>query len=110
MLPSARNILQRMAEGFFRGIPLRRGEAPSDWKEKWKKLRDRFEKIIDAGCKMECFLIQRRIPQSKAGHREYPGVLHGLKTFQTCNGLWIKPSRLISPSWEPLIGLFPFNN
>lgn len=48
------------------------GEAPPDWKEKWKKLRDRFEKIIDAGCKMECFLIQRRIPQSKAGHQEYP--------------------------------------
>ena len=34
------------------------GEAPPDWKDKWKKLRDRFEKIIDEGCKMECFLIQ----------------------------------------------------
>lgn len=86
------------------------GEAPSDWKEKWKKLRERFEKIIDEGCKMECFLIQRRIPQSKAGHQEYPGVLQSLKTFRTCNGLWIEPSRLNSPTWEPLIGLFPFNN
>ena len=86
------------------------GEAPSDWKEKWKKLRDRFEKIIDEGCKMECFLIQRRIPQSKAGHQEYPGVLQGRKTFRACNGLWIEPTKLFAPTWEPLIGLFPFNN
>jgi serine/threonine protein kinase len=86
------------------------GEAPSDWKEKWKKLRERFEKIIDEGCKMECFLIQRRIPQSKAGHQEYPGVLQGRTIFRACNGLWIEPSKLFSPTWEPLIGLFPFNN
>lgn len=86
------------------------GEAPSDWKEKWKKLRERFEKIIDDGCKMECFLIQRRIPQSKAGHQEYPGVLLGRKQFCSCNGLRIEPSRLFTPNWEPLIGLFPFNS
>jgi serine/threonine protein kinase len=86
------------------------GEAPSDWKEKWKKLRDRFEKIIDEGCKMECFLIQHRIPQSKAGHQEHPGVVQSRKTFRACNGLWIEPSKLFSPTWEPLIGLFPFNS
>ena len=87
-----------------------KGKAPSDWKEKWKKLRDRFEKIIDDGCKMECFLIQRRIPQSKAGHQEYPGVLQRLQVFRACNGLWIEPSRLFAPSGELLTGLFPFNN
>ena len=86
------------------------GKAPSDWKEKWRKLRDRFEKIIDEGCKMECFLIQRRIPQSKTDHQEYPGVLQGRQTFRACNGLWIQPSKLFAPTWEPLIGLFPFNN
>jgi len=86
------------------------GEAPPDWKDKWKKLRDRFEKIIDEGCKMECFLIQRRIPQSKAGHQEYPGVLRGRENFCSCNGLRIEPSRLFAPTWEPLIGLFPFNS
>ena len=45
------------------------GKAPSGWKDKWGKLRDRFEKIIDEGCKMELFLIQRRIPQSKPNHQ-----------------------------------------
>jgi serine/threonine protein kinase len=86
------------------------GKAPSDWKEKWKKLRDRFEKIIDEGCKMECFLIHYRIPQSKAGHQKYPGVLQGRKKFLECNGLRIEPSNLLSPTWEPLVGLFPFNS
>ncbi len=86
------------------------GKAPPDWKEKWKKLRDRLEKLVDEGCKMECYMIQRRIPQSKVGHQDFPGVLQGKKTFRTCNGLWIRPSKLIAPNWEPLIGLFPFNN
>jgi len=86
------------------------GKAPSDWNTKWKKLRDRFEKIVDAGCKMECFLIQRRIPQSKAGHQEYPGFLQRHNVFRACNGLWIEPSRLFAPSGEPLTGLFPFKN
>src|SRR5665213_2956726 len=86
------------------------GEAPSDWKDKWKKLRDRFEKIIDDGCKMECFLIQKRIPQSQSGHPDNPGVLQGKRTFRACNGLWIQPSNLFAPTRLPLIGLFPFNN
>lgn len=85
-------------------------KAPSDWKEKWKKLRDRFEKVIDDGCKMECFLIQRRIPQARPDHQEFPGVLENLQTFRACNGLWIQPSNLFSPTGEPLIGLFPFMN
>jgi hypothetical protein len=86
------------------------GKAPSGWKDRWGKLRDRFEKIIDEGCKMECFLIQRRIPQSNPNHQEDPGVLQGKQTFRACNGLWIQPSNLFSPTGEPLIGLFPFNN
>ena len=86
------------------------GKAPPDWKEKWKRLRDRFEKIIDDGCKLECFLIQRRIPQSKSGQPAHPGVLQRLQIFRACNGLWIQPSKLFTPTWEPLAGLFPFNN
>jgi hypothetical protein len=85
-------------------------KEPSDWKEKWKKLRDRFEKIIDDGCKMECFFIQKRIPQSQSGHPNNPGVLLGKQTFRACNGLWIQPSNLFAPTGQPLIGLFPFNN
>jgi hypothetical protein len=85
-------------------------KAPSDWKDKWKKLRDRFEKIIDEGCTMECFLIQRRIPQSRPDHEDFPGVLKTRQMFRRCNGLWIQPSNLFSPTGEPLIGLFPFNN
>src|SRR5437763_14001535 len=79
------------------------GVAPPDWKEKWKKVRDRLEKIIDEGCKMECYLIQRRIPQSKGGHQQYPGVLQGHTNFRACNGLWIQPSKLIAPNFEPLV-------
>ena len=86
------------------------GKVPSDWKHKWTKLRDRFEKIIDEGCKMECFLVQRRIPESKSGHQENPGVLQGRQTFRACNGLRIEPSNLFTTTGEPLIGLFPFNN
>ena len=85
-------------------------KAPSDWKDKWKKLRDRFENIIDEGCTMECFLIQRRIPQSRKDHEDFPGVLQSRQMFRRCNGLWIQPSHLFSPTGEPLIGLFPFNN
>lgn len=85
-------------------------KAPSDWKDKWKKLRDRFESIIDAGCVMECFLIQRRIPQSRQDHEDFPRVLQSRKMFRRCNGLWIQPSNLFSPTGEPLVGLFPFNN
>jgi hypothetical protein len=85
-------------------------KEPSDWKEKWKKLRDRFEKTIDDGCKMECFFIQKRIPQSQSGHPNNPGVLLGKQTFRACNGLWIQPSNLFTPTGQPLIGLFPFNN
>jgi hypothetical protein len=85
-------------------------KAPSDWKDKWKKLRDRFEKTIDEGCTMECFLIQRRIPQSRPDHEDFPGALQSRQMFRRCNGLWIQPSNLFSPTGEPLIGLFPFNN
>lgn len=85
-------------------------KAPSDWKDKWRKLRDRFEKAIDDGCKMECFLIQRRIPQSRTDHEDFPGVLQSKQMFRRCNGLWIQPSHLFSPTGEPLVGLFPFNN
>lgn len=42
--------------------------------------------------------------------REYPGVLQGKQTFRACNGIWTRPTTLITPNWEPLIGLFPFNN
>jgi hypothetical protein len=85
-------------------------KAPSDWKDKWKKLRDRFENIIDEGCTMECFLIQRRIPQSRPDHEDFPGILKTRQMFRRCNGLWIQPSNLFSLNGEPLIGLFPFNN
>jgi hypothetical protein len=86
------------------------GKAPLGWKEKWGKLRDRFDKIIDEGCKMELFLIQRRIPQSKPNHQQYPAVLQRKQMLRACNGLWIQPSNLFSPIGEPLIGLFAFNN
>lgn len=86
------------------------GKAPSDWNTKWKKLRDRFENIIDEGCTMECFLIQRRIPQSRPDHEDFPGILKTRQMFRRCNGLWIQPSNLFSLNGEPLIGLFPFNN
>jgi hypothetical protein len=86
------------------------GKAPAGWKDRWGRLRDRIEKIIDEGCKMECFLIQRRIPQSKPNHQQYPGVLQGMQIFRACNGLWIQPSHLFAPTGEPLIGLFAFNN
>ncbi len=59
---------------------------------------------------MECFLVQHRIPQSKAEHQEYPSVLQGRKRFRTCNGLRIEPSKLLTPTWEPLVGLFPFSD
>ena len=85
-------------------------KAPTDWRDKWKKLRERFEKIIDEGCTMECFLIQRRIPQSRPDHEDFPGVLKTRQMFRRCNGLWIQPSNLFSPTGEPLIGLFPLNN
>jgi hypothetical protein len=86
------------------------GLAPLDWKDKWAKLRDRFEKIIDDGGKMELFLIQRRIPQSNPNHQENPGVLQHKKLFRACNGLWIQPSYLYSPTGEPLNGVFAFKN
>jgi hypothetical protein len=86
------------------------GKAASGWKERWARLRDRFENIIDENCKMQCIVIQRRIPQSKAGQQEYPGVLQRLQTLRKCNGLWIQPSTLLASTGKPLIGLFPFND
>lgn len=59
---------------------------------------------------MECFLIQRRIPQSRPDHEDFPGILKTRQMFRRCNGLWIQPSNLFSLNGEPLIGLFPFNN
>lgn len=86
------------------------GKAPANWKDRWTKLRARFEKIIDDCCTLECVLIQRRIPASAPIHPEYPGILQGREIVRACNGLWIEPSNLFAPNGDQLIGLFSFNS
>jgi hypothetical protein len=86
------------------------GKAPLDWKDRWARLRTRFEKAIDECCKLECVMIQRRIPASAPVYPDYPVILQGKQIFRKCNGLRIEPLNLLGTNADPLVGLFPFDN
>ena len=84
------------------------GKASTDWKEKWARLRARFERIIDEYCPIECVLIQTSIPNSQTS--QDPAFLAGRHIIRACNGLSLEPLKLLSPSGKELTGLFPFKS
>lgn len=53
--------------------------APNDWKENWRRLRSRLEKLIDSCQPLQCVLIQTRLPaygaERSINPSDYPRLL-----------------------------------
>ena len=84
-----------------------KSQAPQNWKDKWAKLRARFDRIIDECSPFQCVLVQKRIPEYAPISPEFPVIVHGFEVVSVLNGLRSEPSRLLTPTWDPLDGLFP---
>jgi hypothetical protein len=82
--------------------------APANWKSKWERLRTRFERLVDDCQPLECLLVQKRHPTSRAESTVDLDICPGF--VQSGGGLERDPSLLSGPHGENLVGLFCVRN
>lgn len=79
----------------------------SGWKERWARLRERFEQVVDELRPMVCLLIEQRIPAYPEPAGSWQDALAGRELLQGGGGLGREPSQLFTRDRQPLFGVFP---
>ena len=80
------------------------------WKEGFKSLRARFDRLTDEFCPAECFLVQTLVPACGVSPTASPPVLPDRTLLWQGPGLGREPAKLLTPTWEPLRGVFPITS
>jgi hypothetical protein len=84
--------------------------APEDWREKWRALRARFERLLDDLPPIESILVQTRIPAFGRLANDFPLDVHLNQLLLSCNGLELEPTSLTSPDGSSLTACFPLQD
>ena len=84
--------------------------CPTDWKPRWKRLRSRFEQVIDKRRPIACVLVEKRIPEFPKFADYSDTCPYGRELIQGGGGLHLEPSLLYNPDRSPLFGAFPIHN
>ena len=82
-------------------------KAPSDWEERWTRLRTRFEGLRDECRPIECLLVQKHTPEyarARVDHRTILRCFEG--TPKHIGGLSREDTALLMPNGQPLFGGF----
>ncbi len=88
-----------------------KSKASTGWKERWARLRERFEQIIDQCRPMSCVLIEKRIPAYPRNNiQSWLDVVPGGEFVQCGGGLRCEPSFLYTRERMPLFGKFPIRD
>jgi hypothetical protein len=85
-------------------------KAPAAWKERWARLRARFEQIVDNCRPVACLLIEKRIPPYPEIGVSWQDLLLGQELIQIGGGLECEPSQLFRRDGQPLLGVFPIRD
>jgi hypothetical protein len=85
-------------------------KSPAGWKERWGRLRARFEQIVDECRPITCLLIEKRIPAYPEIAHLWDDVLAGRQPIQVGGGLRREPNWLFTQDRLPLFGVFPIRD
>ncbi len=85
-------------------------KSAAGWKERWARLRARFEQIVDESRPMACLLIEQRIPAYPESAHSWEDMLAGRELIQGGGGLGCKPGQLFTRDRQPLFGVFPIRD
>ncbi|MFC1596600.1 toll/interleukin-1 receptor domain-containing protein [Planctomycetota bacterium] len=85
-------------------------KCPAGWKERWVRLRARFEQLIDECCPITCVLIEKRLPPYPKVERSSQDAVAGRELLQGGGGLGLEPSLLYARDRSPLFGVFPISD
>ena len=80
------------------------------WQEQWRRLRARFEQVIDECRPVVCTLFEQRIPAYPESASQCQDGLENQQLLQFGGGLRRDLNQLFSRDGQPLFGEFPFHD
>ncbi|MEN6457400.1 MAG: TIR domain-containing protein [Thermoguttaceae bacterium] len=88
----------------------RESKCCMNWKQRWERLRSRFEEFVDNRRPITCTLVEKRIP----GFPEFSDYSNsesfGREWLQSGGGLQLEPSFLYKLDRSPVFGEFPIHD